>query len=89
MTNGVKTRGLTPYVMICNPQQNTFVYQKKKKTFFCILYTMTNGVKTRGLTPYVMICTHGSPKPFETFLQFIDDDIWCQTSSFDIICHDM
>ena len=50
---------------------------------------MTNGVKTRGLTPFVMIYTPGNPKPFETFLQFRNDYIWCQNSSFDIICHDM
>ena len=50
---------------------------------------MTNGVKIRSLTPYVIIYTPGGPKPFETFLQSIYDDIWCQNPSFDIICHDM
>ena len=34
MTNDVKTRGLTPYVLICNLQQNTFVHKKIKKTIF-------------------------------------------------------
>ena len=54
MTNDVKTRVLTPFVMVCNrgaPPKNVSNGFGQNR-----LHTMTNGVKTRVLTPFVMVC---------------------------------
>ena len=59
--------------------------RETKNLEFCQVYIMTNGVKPRVLTPYVIICKNYT----KYFVQFIYDDIWCQNSRFDIICHDM
>ena len=48
MTNGVKTRVLTPYVI---------TYKFQKISFSQFLHMMTYDVKTRVLTPFVMIYT--------------------------------
>ena len=54
MTNGVKPRVLTSFVMIYRLQKIVF-YKKSKNCKFSKVYIMTNGVKTRVLTSFVMI----------------------------------
>ena len=92
MTNGVKSRVLTPYVMICRLQNRFFAKNQKNINFARhISWQMMSKVEFWHHMSWSVGCKNRFFAKIKKLLilQVIYHDKWCQNSSFDTICHDL